>query len=98
MPKITCAIAPSGAGRIRHLPGFAAKPLASANCRAWSGNEFLIASQFALLANVMGMALAAAAVSNTEGMLVSGFLDASPLPTRVWTAVIGSRPTNMWEE
>src|SRR6201988_3692656 len=73
-PKITCEIAPSGAGRIRHLPGFAVKPLASANCRPSAGNAPLIASQFALVAKVMGMALAAGAVSNTEGMVVSGCL------------------------
>src|SRR5690349_7374290 len=73
MPKITCAIAPSGAGRIRHLPGLAANPLASANCRAAAGSAPLIASQFALVAKVMGMALVAGAVSNTAGMLVSGW-------------------------
>ena len=33
-PNSTCAIWPSAAGRIRHLPGLAVKPLASANCRA----------------------------------------------------------------
>src|SRR5262245_10088009 len=68
MPKITCAIAPSAAGRIRHLPGLGVKPLASANWRASAGSAFLIASQFALWANVMGMALALGAVSNTGGM------------------------------
>jgi hypothetical protein len=62
---------PSGAGSIRHFPGFAAKPLACANCRAWAGSSLLIASQLAVVTKVMGMADAAGAVSNTDGMRVS---------------------------
>jgi hypothetical protein len=51
----------------------AAKPLASANCRASTGRPVQIESHVALVAKVMGMADGAGAVANTECMLISGF-------------------------
>ena len=71
---MTWAIWPSAAGRIRHLPGLAVKSLASANCRAGAGSSSRIASHVALVAKTMGIAEAAGAVSNTECMLVSVFI------------------------
>src|SRR5690348_2501843 len=73
-PNSTCAIFPSGAGRVKHAPGLAAKPLLDANCRACAGNSALIASHVDLVAKVMGMADAAGAVSNTDGMLLVFFV------------------------
>src|SRR6266705_3208678 len=73
-PNTTCAICPSAEGKARHAPGLAAKPLASANCRACAGSAVETASHVAFVANVMGMADAAGAVSNTEGMLLSVFI------------------------
>ncbi len=49
------------------------KPLASANCRAGGGSAVLTCSHVALLTKVIGMALVAEAVSNTEGMRLSAF-------------------------
>src|ERR1700687_3953459 len=72
-PNTMCAILPSAAGSVRHDPGLAAKPLASANCRASPGRPAQIASHVALVAKLMGMAVTAGAVSNTECMLFSGF-------------------------
>jgi hypothetical protein len=51
----------------------AAKPLARANCRAGAGNAAWIVSQVDFVAKVMGMAVTSGEVSNTDGMLVSGF-------------------------
>jgi hypothetical protein len=51
----------------------AAKPLACANCRASAGRPAQIASQVALVANVIGMADGAGAVSNTDCMRFSVF-------------------------
>ena len=59
---MTCAIWPSAEGRIRHLPGLAAKSWASANCRAGAASPSRIASQLVLVAKIMGMAGAAGAV------------------------------------
>src|SRR5216684_1957600 len=72
-PNTTCAICPSAAGKARHAPGLAAKPLASANCRACAGSPAQIASHVALVANVMGIADVAGEVWNTECMLFSVF-------------------------
>jgi hypothetical protein len=58
---------------VRNAPGFAVKPLPSANCRASAGRPAEIASQVALVVNVIGVADAAGAVSNTEFMLLSVF-------------------------
>ena len=70
-PNSTCAICPSAAGRIRHLPGLAVKSLAAANCRAGSGRLFEIAAHVVLVAKVIGMAEVAGAVSNGECMRFS---------------------------
>ena len=52
-------------------PGFAAKSLASANCRAGAARPSRIACHLVLVANVIGMAGAAGAVSNTDCMRLS---------------------------
>src|SRR5207253_11361566 len=67
----TCAICPSAAGKARQAPGIAAKPLAFANRRASPGRSAHIASHDAPVANVMGMADGAGAISNTECMRLS---------------------------
>src|SRR5437660_8562795 len=73
-PNSTCATCPSAAGSVRHAPGLPAKPLLEANCRAAAGNSALIACHVDLVTNVMGMADAAGAVSNTDGMLLVFFV------------------------
>src|SRR5207237_5347133 len=71
MPKTTCAILPSGAGSVRHLPGLAVKSLAAANCRACSGSSLAIPAHVVLVAKMIGMAAAPGAVSNGDCMRVS---------------------------
>jgi hypothetical protein len=66
---MTCAMSPSAVGKVRQAPGFAAKPLATANWRARAGSSAQIASHVVLVANVMGIAEVAGAVSNMEDML-----------------------------
>jgi ApbE superfamily uncharacterized protein (UPF0280 family) len=51
----------------------AANPLARANCREGAGRSAEIASHVAFVANVMGMAGVAGAVSNAGCMLLSVF-------------------------
>ncbi len=58
-----------GAGNASQAPGFATNPLARANCREGSGRPAEMVSHVAFVANVIGMADAAAAVSNPEDML-----------------------------
>ena len=56
---------------MRQAPGLALKPLAAANCRAVAGSAALIASQFDLVAKVIGMAGVAGELSKWDGMLCS---------------------------
>src|SRR6476620_5341880 len=70
-PKTTCAIFPSGAGSVRHLPGLAVKSLAAANWRAGSGSSLTIPAHVVLVAKRIGMAAASGAVSNGDCMRVS---------------------------